>query len=47
MYSSKNCSSKLNFQDENAPFPHVYTVLGWDIPKYLVSVGAMCGLFSR
>ncbi|XP_049824249.1 cationic amino acid transporter 2 isoform X3 [Aethina tumida] len=33
-------------QDENAPLPHVYDQLGWTAIKYIVSVGAMCGLFS-
>lgn len=34
-------------QDEKAPFPHVYNEVGWPMAKYFVSVGAMCGLFSR
>ncbi|KAF5305654.1 hypothetical protein FQA39_LY18968 [Lamprigera yunnana] len=33
-------------QDEEAPFPHVYDEIGWPIAKYLVTVGALCGLFS-
>lgn len=33
-------------QDENAPFPHVYDTVGWPIAKYMVTVGALCGLFS-
>lgn len=35
------------FKDEEAPLPHVYDELGWTAIKYIVSVGAMCGLFSR
>ncbi|XP_077298723.1 cationic amino acid transporter 2 [Arctopsyche grandis] len=33
-------------QDGNAPLPHVYNILGWNVAKYIVSVGAMCGLCS-
>ncbi|KAJ8966969.1 hypothetical protein NQ314_003192 [Rhamnusium bicolor] len=33
-------------QDENAPLPHIYNQLGWTVIKYIVSVGAICGLFS-
>lgn len=34
-------------QDSNAPFPHVYDEIGWPVAKYVVTVGALCGLFSR
>ncbi|KAJ8943480.1 hypothetical protein NQ318_006333 [Aromia moschata] len=33
-------------QDENAPLAHIYNKLGWTAIKYVVSVGAICGLFS-
>ncbi|KAJ8917726.1 hypothetical protein NQ315_005175 [Exocentrus adspersus] len=33
-------------QDENAPLPYIYNKLGWTAIKYIVSVGAICGLFS-
>ncbi|KRT82038.1 Amino acid permease, partial [Oryctes borbonicus] len=33
-------------QDENAPFPHVYNIIGWPVAKYIVSIGALCGLLS-
>ncbi|GJQ71280.1 hypothetical protein Trydic_g11018 [Trypoxylus dichotomus] len=33
-------------QDENAPFLHVYDIVGWPVAKYVVSVGALCGLLS-
>jgi cationic amino acid transporter 2 len=33
-------------QDENAPLPHIYQEVGWPALKYVVSVGAICGLFS-
>ncbi|KAF5286541.1 hypothetical protein FQR65_LT12545 [Abscondita terminalis] len=33
-------------QDEDAPFPHVYDELGWPVAKYIVTAGALCGLFS-
>ncbi|CAH0554872.1 unnamed protein product [Brassicogethes aeneus] len=33
-------------QDENAPLPHLYDILGWTVIKYIVSIGAMCGLFA-
>lgn len=33
-------------QDENAPLPFVYDHLGWHVAKYVVSVGAICGLCS-
>lgn len=34
------------FQDENAPLSFVYDRLGWPVLKYLVSAGAICGLFA-
>ncbi|XP_044734096.1 cationic amino acid transporter 2-like [Chrysoperla carnea] len=33
-------------QDTDAPLPHVFDSVGWTIPKYIVSVGAMAGLCS-
>lgn len=34
-------------QDPDAPFPHIYDYIGWSVAKYVVTVGALCGLFSR
>lgn len=34
-------------QDPNAPFPHLFNKIGWDWAKWLVSIGAICGLCSR
>lgn len=33
-------------QDESAPFPHVYEFVGWEWAKYVVSCGALAGLFA-
>lgn len=33
-------------QDTTAPLAHVYDVIGWTVVKYIVSIGACCGLFS-
>ncbi|ERL86803.1 hypothetical protein D910_04208 [Dendroctonus ponderosae] len=33
-------------QDTTAPLPHVYDQIGWTTVKYVVSIGACCGLFS-
>lgn len=33
-------------QDTTAPLPHVYEQIGWTAVKYVVSIGACCGLFS-
>ncbi|XP_030755449.1 high affinity cationic amino acid transporter 1-like [Sitophilus oryzae] len=33
-------------QDTTAPLAHVYDVIGWTVVKYVVSIGACCGLFS-
>ncbi|XP_050304478.1 cationic amino acid transporter 2 [Anthonomus grandis grandis] len=33
-------------QDTTAPLPHVYEQIGWTTIKYIVSIGACCGLFS-
>ncbi|XP_023310118.1 cationic amino acid transporter 2-like isoform X2 [Anoplophora glabripennis] len=33
-------------QDENAPLAYIYSQLGWTVIKYIVSIGAICGLFS-
>nr|CAI5848951.1 unnamed protein product [Callosobruchus analis] len=33
-------------QDDQAPLAHIYNVLGWNVIKYIVSVGAICGLFA-
>lgn len=34
-------------QNSDAPFPHMFDTIGWSWAKYLVSVGAICGLCSR
>ncbi|XP_047369315.1 cationic amino acid transporter 2 isoform X5 [Vespa velutina] len=31
-------------QNPDAPFPHLFEVIGWDWAKWVVSVGAICGL---
>ncbi|XP_044575574.1 cationic amino acid transporter 2-like [Cotesia glomerata] len=33
-------------QDPKAPFPHLFDVIGWNWAKWLVSIGAICGLCS-
>lgn len=33
-------------QDANAPLTHLYDVIGWKVLKYLVTVGALCGLLA-
>ncbi|XP_050504882.1 cationic amino acid transporter 2-like isoform X2 [Diabrotica virgifera virgifera] len=33
-------------QDENAPLAYIYTRLNWTVLKYVVSIGAICALFS-
>ncbi|CAG9864957.1 unnamed protein product [Phyllotreta striolata] len=33
-------------QDENAPLAYIYARLGWTALKYIVSIGAICALFS-
>ncbi|XP_022901381.2 cationic amino acid transporter 2-like [Onthophagus taurus] len=33
-------------QDRFAPLPYIYDKIGWTISKYLVSIGAICGLLS-
>ncbi|CAH1099309.1 unnamed protein product [Psylliodes chrysocephalus] len=33
-------------QDENAPLAYIYARLGWTVLKYVVSIGAICALFS-
>ncbi|XP_066155957.1 cationic amino acid transporter 2 isoform X2 [Euwallacea fornicatus] len=33
-------------QHTTAPLPHVYEKIGWTAVKYIVSIGACCGLFS-
>lgn len=34
-------------QNSDAPFPHMFDMIGWNWAKWLVSVGAICGLCSR
>ncbi|XP_043485861.1 cationic amino acid transporter 2 [Polistes fuscatus] len=31
-------------QNPDAPFPHLFEVIGWDWAKWIVSIGAICGL---
>lgn len=31
-------------QNPDAPFPHIFDVLGWDWARWVVSIGAICGL---
>ncbi|KAL6448329.1 hypothetical protein ACFW04_000342 [Cataglyphis niger] len=31
-------------QDPEAPFPHLFKTIGWEWAKWLVSIGAICGL---
>ncbi|XP_057666955.1 high affinity cationic amino acid transporter 1 [Diorhabda carinulata] len=33
-------------QDENAPLAYIYSRLNWTVFKYVVSIGAICALFS-
>lgn len=33
-------------QDEKAPLPHMYEAVDWEWAQYLVTAGAVCGLFS-
>lgn len=33
-------------QNPQAPFPHMFDVIGWSWAKWLVSIGAICGLCS-
>ncbi|XP_044754760.1 cationic amino acid transporter 2-like isoform X1 [Coccinella septempunctata] len=33
-------------QDRDAPLIYVYERMGWPVLKYLVSIGALCGLFA-
>ncbi|XP_072745256.1 cationic amino acid transporter 2-like isoform X1 [Anoplolepis gracilipes] len=33
-------------QNPEAPFPHLFTTIGWEWAKWLVSIGAICGLCS-
>ncbi|KMQ87352.1 low affinity cationic amino acid transporter 2 [Lasius niger] len=33
-------------QNPEAPFPHLFQTIGWDWAKWLVSIGAICGLCS-
>ncbi|KAH0956182.1 hypothetical protein HN011_002948 [Eciton burchellii] len=33
-------------QNPDAPFPHMFEMIGWDWAKWLVSIGAICGLCS-
>ncbi|KAI4472501.1 hypothetical protein M0802_016761 [Mischocyttarus mexicanus] len=34
-------------QNPDAPFPHIFEVIGWDWAKWIVSIGAICGLCAR
>jgi len=34
-------------QNPDAPFPHMFETIGWNWAKWLVSIGAICGLCSR
>lgn len=33
--------------DQNAPLPKAYDTLGWPVAKYIIAVGAVCGLSTR
>ena len=33
--------------DKNAPLPDVFDRVGWSVAKYIISVGAICGLSTR
>lgn len=34
-------------QNPEAPFPHMFTVIGWEWAKWFVTVGAISGLCAR
>ena len=34
-------------QNPDAPFPHLFDKIGWGWAKWLVTLGAICGLCSR
>ena len=34
-------------QDKEAPFPYMFEHVGWMWAKYIVSIGAICGLCAR
>lgn len=33
--------------DSDAPLPEVFHDVGWDVAKYVIAVGAVCGLSTR
>ena len=33
--------------DIQAPFPHAFQRVGWGVAKYVITVGAICGLSTR
>jgi hypothetical protein len=33
--------------DKDAPLPMVFQDIGWDVAKYIIAVGAVCGLSTR
>ena len=33
--------------DKDAPLPMVFHNVGWDVAKYVIAVGAVCGLSTR
>lgn len=33
--------------DHDAPLPEVFSQVGWDVARYIIAVGAVCGLSTR
>ena len=33
--------------DINAPLPFIFKRVGWDVAKYIITIGALCGLSTR
>ena len=33
--------------DHNAPVPEVFDAVGWGVARYVIAVGAICGLSTR